>query len=96
MYIVHLIGTDGMLTAIAKAVIPVGDCYLMRMISGDGTVATGTIYREQRSQISCPRPLPYPQGHSSSSLIARLIQSACCMIGHISYMALFPVFQVRD
>ena len=85
----HLIGTNGMLTAIAKAIIAVGDRYLMRMISGDGAMATGTVCREQRTRISCPRPLPYPQGCSSYSLISHLIRSACCMIGHVSHMALF-------
>lgn len=49
----HLVGTNGRLTAIAKAVIAVGDCYLMRMISGGhGDSLQGTENLDLMSQSS--------------------------------------------
>lgn len=44
-YVVHLIGMNGMLKAIAQAITALGDCYLMKMISGNWAMATGTVCR---------------------------------------------------
>lgn len=81
-YIVHLIGMNGMLKAIAHAITALGDHYLVKMISGNQAVATGTVCRRQRTQISCPRPLLYPHDSSSSKLTPRSICSVSCDQSH--------------